>query len=104
MTARDVITYAIWRYEREIAGSPPADWSEWSERDPETAAIYQTHAGCVLTALDAAGLPVVPREATTAMCIAAANRDDSNDRDVDPYGLYHSVYAAMVAAAQETKE
>ena len=98
MTARDVIAAAIRRYELEIAGSPPADWSEWSERDPETAAIYQTHAGDILAALDAAGLAVVQREATRAMIFAPLDRN-YGDGLGDFYG---GIWRAMIEAA--TKE
>jgi hypothetical protein len=60
MSAQDVIAAAIWLYEREIAGMPPADWAEWSRDDPETAAIYACHAGSVLAGLRAAKMAVVP--------------------------------------------
>lgn len=62
VSARDVIAEAIWLYEREIAGAPlpyPA-WATFRANDPETAAIYETHAGCILSALAAAGFAVVP--------------------------------------------
>lgn len=75
--AQDVIAAAIWQYELEIAGAPAQVWQTWSQSDPETAAIYQTHAGCVLAALSAAGLVVeqgwqpietAPRDGTWIWC------------------------------------
>jgi hypothetical protein len=92
MSAQDVVAAAIWLYEREIAGMPPADWATWSRRDPETAAIYACHAGSVLSGLHAAGLAVVPVEPTQAMLDAA----DELDLEIEP----GETWAAMLAAAQ----
>ncbi len=97
MTPRDVIAAAIWRYEREIAGLPRKQWRWWSRENPESAAIYQTHAGCVLAALDAAGLSVVPREATRAMIFAPLDRN-YGDGLGDFYG---GIWRSMIEAAMK---
>lgn len=54
------------------------------------------------SALAAAGLVVVPREPTDAMCDAARARHDADDRDADKYALYRSIGRAMIAAAPIT--
>ena len=102
MSARDVIAEAAWRLDREIAGAPlPAPaWATVKDNDPETAAIYETQAGVYLSALSAARFVVVPAEPTEAMAIAATARSDRGEgRDTDPYGLYRSIYRAMISAA-----
>lgn len=56
----------------------------------------------ILAALRAAGYAVVPVEASDEMCIAATARNDrGEDRDRDAYGLYRTIYRAMIAAAGE---
>lgn len=104
MSARDVMAEAIWLYEREIAGAPlpHPSWATFKANDPETAMIYETHAGSVDAALRAAGYAVMPVEATDEMCIAATARNDRGEnRETDPYGLYRTIYRAMIAAAGE---
>lgn len=100
-SARDVLAASLWLLDREIAGAPlPApSWDTYLENDPETAAIYETQAGCHLAALSAAGLVVVPKEPTDEMCEAARARHDADDRDADKYALYRSIGRAMIAAA-----
>ena len=52
--------------------------------------------------LRAAGYAVVPVEASDEMCIAATARNDrGEDRDRDAYGLYRTIYRAMIAATKE---
>lgn len=59
-------------------------------------------ASAILAALRAAGYAVVPVEASDEMCIAATARNDrGEDRDRDAYGLYRTIYRAMIAAAGE---
>jgi len=103
MSARDVIAEAAWLLDREIAGAPlPAPaWATFKDNDPETAAIYETQAGCHISTLSAAGLAVVPLEPTDEMCEAARARHDTDDREADKYALYRSIGRAMIAAAQE---
>jgi hypothetical protein len=91
MSARGVIAGAIWRYEREICGGPDEDYARWRAADPETDAIYMTHAGSVMHALRDAGYAVVPREPTLAMVGAA--RDEAD--------CIGDIYRAMIAASEK---
>lgn len=103
MSARDVIAAAIWQYELDIVGTPAQVWETWSQSDPETAAIYQTHAGCVLAAISAAGWVVVPREPTLAMCFAGINALQASgwqrSEGDEAAGCGCHAYRAMIAAA-----
>lgn len=60
MSARDVLAEAVWLLDREIAGAPlpPPAWTTFKENDPEVAMVYETQAGCYLSALTAAGYAV----------------------------------------------
>lgn len=101
VNARDVLAAAVSDVDNEIAGSPKPrpTWQQFRDLDPETAAIYETRAGCYLVALRAAGLVVMPAEPTTAMIVAAIKRPDTSDNG---NGLFYSaIYRAMISAAQE---
>ena len=108
MSARDVMAEAIWLYEREIAGAPlpHPSWATFKANDPETAMIYETHAGSVDAALRAAGYAVVPVETNQAMCHAGirALADGGwrvGDNDDEDDGCACRAYRAMIAAAGE---
>lgn len=100
MSARDVMAEAIWLYEREIAGAPlpHPSWATFKANDPETAMIYETHAGSVDAALRAAGYAVVPVDATEAQTRAAAHLDWN--AQIDP--TWGEIYRVMIAAAEDT--
>lgn len=106
--ARDLIAAAIWQYELEIVGAPAQVWETWSQSDPETAAIYQTHAGCVLAALSAAGWVVVPMEPNEAMQQAAPRavwgdcwNELDDDAQTEAMADCAAIYRAMIAAAPQ---
>ena len=103
MSVRDVMAEAIWLYEREIAGAPlpHPSWATFKANDPETAMIYETHAGSVDAALRAAGYAVVPVEATEAMLPDAWRMvRQCGGQGVD-HDCLRAIYRAMIAATKE---
>lgn len=106
MSARDVMAEAIWLYEREIAGAPlpHPSWATFKANDPETAMIYETHAGSVDAALRAAGYAVVPVEPTEAMVLDGTDEWHRRaDRLLDD--MIRDIGRAMIAAAiRDTQE
>lgn len=106
MSARDVMAEAIWLYEREIAGAPlpHPSWATFKANDPETAMIYETHAGSVDAALRAAGYAVVPvaqlEELADSLSTCIVDKDlspEATKRELESVERLR----AMIAAAGE---
>ena len=81
MSARDVIAA---RLTRHVGHGITKD--AWKKAD------------AILAAFSAAGYAVVPREPTEAMIAAAPGRDQQATEE----SMYHGIYRAMLAAAEET--
>ena len=116
MSARDVLAASLWLIDREIAGAPlpHPSWETFRENDPETAMIYETQAGCHLSALSAAGYAVVPREPTTDMLQDGqqagrkARRTSVSGMTIDAQvraecAVEAAIYRAMIAAQEDQR-
>lgn len=66
--------------------------------------VAATYGAGIRQRAEAAGYVVVPQEPTDAMCLAATLREDFGDRDKDRYGLYRTIYRAMVTAPPEAPD
>ena len=101
---RNTIAFAICEYDEEHPGSCGCGGV-----CSNTHAIG--HADALLAALDAAGLVVVPRDASYAMQNAAIDVDSYKLGDISPLGfrcspqkLFARCYAAMLAASPYAKK